>query len=150
MQHSTFYGYGWFRVHDLNHMQICNNYYHTITPKSISRCYKTNGQRLVQTGRVCWNSLTRVGLFLHCAWMCMQGCEFKASLLGDGSVRGGNGSKFHQPQQWMNSCWAALGHQKSIKKKQAYRSVSSIYSCISTPGYLSSVTALARARCYHL
>ena len=52
-----------------------------------------------------------------------QGCEFKASLLEDGSLKGANGDKFQQPQQWVSSCWATLGHQKKIKKTHAYKMV---------------------------
>ena len=63
--------------------------------------------------------LQECGVFL----LSRQGCEFKASLYEDGSLRGASGAKFQQPQQWVNSCWATLGHQKKIKKTQAYKMV---------------------------
>ena len=63
--------------------------------------------------------LHEYGVFL----LSQQGCEFKASLHEDGSLRGTSGAKFQQPQQWVNSCWATLGHQKKIKKMQAYKMV---------------------------
>ena len=54
----------------------------------------------------------------------MQGCEFRATLLEDGILETENSKTFPTPQQWLNSCWAALGHQKKLNKKQSYKTVS--------------------------
>ena len=56
----------------------------------------------------------------------VQGCEFKASLLGDGSLKDSLSNQHQLPQQWFKSCWAKLGHtHKKPNRKSTYTSVSS-------------------------
>ena len=59
-----------------------------------------------------------------CPPLLMQGCEFKCSLLRDGSLCTVTGNHYKGPNQWVHSCWAQLGQQKhSIKTKSAYKNV---------------------------
>ena len=44
----------------------------------------------------------------------------------DGSVVSQDGQRFSQLPQWVNSCWATLGHNKRVDRKTAYTKVSTV------------------------
>ncbi|XP_065900008.1 uncharacterized protein [Dysidea avara] len=53
----------------------------------------------------------------------LLGCQFTGSVTQDGSVVSQDGQRFSQLPQWVNSCWATLGHNKRVDRKTAYTKV---------------------------